>query len=353
MEEAIAKEHTAGQLRIPDKLRQKTKSKHFIRKIIVAVLIIALLAGAVWYLFRSLKSEYTVNYQPYTATVGTISNSLSFNGTMQAVHNTTYTAESSGTVRAIYVSAGDTVHKGDKLIRLSTGQVEEAEFDGTVNVMNLEVGDSVDAGDTLCQVVDFNHMKTSIRVDEYDINSVHIGDEIRVTTVATEKEFSSSIAAINYVSSSSGSVAYYTATCYIDVDKEVYPGMQVTVTLPQEEADGVVILKADAISFDEENSAFVYTMDEKGNMEKTYITTGVSNGSYTEIKSGITDGTTVYTEVKVESTSGSSLLSSLFGGSNVMGGGMPDAGGGGMPDMSSGGGMPGGGGGMPGGGGDR
>mgnify|MGYP004694244983 FL=1 len=296
------------------KEKPRRKSRHIFRKILVFVLILALLAGAGWYFFQSLRAEYTVTYQPYMASIGTISNALSFNGTLQAVNNATYTAESDGTVKAIYVKAGDQVKTGDKLIRLSTGQLVKAEFDGEVNVMDLAEGDAVAAGATLCQVVDFQHMKTSIRIDEYDINSVHVGDAIRVTTTANEKTFDATIAAINHTSSSSGSVAYYTATAFVNVDSEVYPGMQVTVTLPQEEAQDVVILKMNAISFDEDNQAFVYTRDENGEMQKTYITTGVSNGSYTEIKDGLQSGDTVYAEVETESSSGvSSLFSSLFG----------------------------------------
>lgn len=300
--------------------KPKQKYRRIVRKLIILFLILAILTGAGWYLYSSLKAQYTVTYQPYTASIGTISNSLSFNGTLQAVYSTSYTANSSGTVKAVYFPAGTQVQKGDRLMRLSTGQLIEAEFDGEVDVVNYAVGDTVSAGDTLCQVVDFTHMKTSIRVDEYDINRVHVGDAIRVTTTANEKVFDSTVSAINHTSSSSGTVAYYTATAYVDVDGEVFPGMQVTVTLPQEEAGNVVILKMDAISFDEENSAFVYTMDSTGKMQKTYITTGVSNGSYAEIKTGLRDGDTVYAEVKAEtSNTVTNLFGSLFRQTQVMG----------------------------------
>jgi len=317
-------------------VKKKKKHRHLVRKIIVTLLILLILIGIGWYLLTSLKAQYTVTYQPYTASTGTISNSLSFNGTLQAVNSASYSANSSGTVRNVYVKAGDKVSKGDKLVRLSTGQVVEAEFDGEVNTMDVAAGDSVSAGATLCQVVDFTHMKTNIRVDEYDINSVKVGDSIRVTTTATEKTFTSTISAINHTSSSSGSVAYYTATAYVDVSEGVYPGMQVTITLPQEEATDVVILKMDAISFDTDNSAFVYTMDESGAMQKTAITTGVSNGSYVEIKSGLKSGDVVYTEVETQTTSGvSSMLSGIFGGSQVMGGSNRPSGSSSMPGGGS------------------
>ena len=137
----------------------------------------------------------------------------------------------------------------------------EAEFDGRINQLYVAEGDKVSSGANLVQVVDFEHLQVSVRVDEYDISSVHAGDQCRVSTVATENTFTTVIDSINYVSSSSGSVAYYTATAYVDVAEGIYPGMQVTVTIPKEEAADVVILRETALSFDLNNQAFVYTMN--------------------------------------------------------------------------------------------
>lgn len=297
----------------PEKKKHGKKRK-IIRRIIVAVILLVLLAGLVWIGIMRLKQEYTVTYDEYNATTGTISNSLSFSGSLQARNNTTYTASSSATVRAVYVTLQQDVKSGDALMRLSNGQTVEAEFDGRVNQLYVAEGDKVSAGANLVQVVDFEHMQVSVRVDEYDISSVHAGDECRIATVATENTFTSTIESINYVSSSAGSVAYYSAIAYVDVAEGVYPGMQVTVTIPQEEAANVVILREDALSFDLRNQAFVYTMNETGELETTYVKTGVSNGNYVEITEGLQSGDTVYVAVENTTDSFSSLLSGLFGG---------------------------------------
>ena len=288
------------------------------RRLILSLLAVLILAGAGWILYGQLKAQYTVVYQSYTAGRGSISNSLSFSGTIQAINNVSYTSSSSTTIRTIYTAEGEKVKKNDKLIRLTSGQVIEAEFDGTVNQLYFAEGDKVAAGDILIQIVDFEHMKASIRVDEYDISDVHVGTRCKVTTTATSESFDCSISSINYVSSSTGNVAYYTAIAYVNAAGGVYPGMQVTVTVPQEEASNVIILKADAISFSPSNRAFVYTQDESGQMRQTPITTGVSNGNYVEITSGLSDGETVYAVAKKEEQNGlSGLLSGLFGGQQI------------------------------------
>ena len=341
---------------LPKKKRPKPK-RHLVRKLLVYVLALAVIAGAGYYAWSSLQSEYTVSYTGYTASIGSISNALSFSGSLNLIDSQTFTAQKSATVRTVYVSAGDLVKEGDKLLRLSNGETIAAEFDGRVNTVSVEAGDEVVSGTSLVQVADFSHMKVNIRVDEYDISSVSVGQSCTVTATATEQEFSSAIAAIDYISASAGSVAYYTATAYVDVGEGIYPGMQATVTIPQEEAENVVILKMDALSFDEANSAYVYMYNAEGVLEKVPVEVGVSNGNYVEIKSGLKDGDEVYVETEIETASGGlgGLMSGLFGTQQMtppagMGGGFGEMDfssfdPGNMPGMpgGSGGGMPGGG----------
>ena len=290
----------------------KKKSRHIFRKIILTLIILVILGLGGLYAYDQLKQEYTVTYDGYTATVGTISNSLSFSGTLQLIDSKTYTASSATSVREVFVQAGDTVKKGQNLLRLTNGKTFTADFDGKVNTVSVAAGDEVTKEQELMQIADFDHMKVSIRVDEYDISDVSVGQACRITTTATEQAFDSSIDSINYISSSTGNVAYYTATAYLDVGAGVYPGMQVTVTIPQEEASNVVILKMDALSFDETNRAFVYQMGENEEMTQVFVETGVSNGNYVEIKSGLRANDTVYAVAKATQTA--STLNSLFSG---------------------------------------
>lgn len=305
---------------IPAKKAPKRWKKR-LKRAIVWLVILALLGGGAVLGVGLLKQEYTVSYDGYTAAVGSISNALSFSGSMSLINSASYTAASDATVREVYFQPGDAVLKGDRLMRLSSGEKVEAEFDGTVNTLSVSAGDSVSSGDALLQIADFAHMQVSIRVDEYDISSVSVGQPCTVTATATEKTFTSQIAAINYISSSTGSVAYYTATAYVDVEAGagVYPGMQATVTLPQEEAKDVVVLKMDALSFDKNNSAFVYMYDAAGALQPQYVEGGISNGNYVEIKSGLQSGDTAYVEAASATASGgiSGMLSGLFGSTRV------------------------------------
>ena len=317
----------------------KPHKKKRVRRVLLFLLILLLLAAVGWFAYNSLKAEYTVTYDSYTATTGSISNALSFSGNLSLVDSKTYPASSSGTVKTVYVAAGDEVEEDAKLIRFTNGDTIKADFAGRVNKINVSEGDEVAAGTELVQIADFKHLLVNFRVDEYDISDVSVGQACTVTVTALEKTFETVIDAIDCISSSTGNVAYYTATAYVDLDDPaVLPGMQVTVSITQEEAQDAVILKVDAVSFDATNKAFVWMKNDAGELEQVYITTGVSNGNYIEITEGLSDGDEVYVESKVEETASSGLLGGLFGGQQFNQpqggpGGMP--GGGNMPDFGS------------------
>jgi HlyD family secretion protein len=320
--------------------------------------ILAILGGIGYLVYNKLRADYKVTYDPYTATTGSISNSLSFTGSMQLINSATYTASSETKVREINVSVGDKVKDGAKLIRLSDGTSIEAEFDGTVSAVNVAKGDEVKAEDSLITVADFDHMKVSVRVGESNISSVSVGQDCKVTVSSAGASFDAKIDEINYAEYTGNNVAYYTATVYVDTSatENIWPGMQATVTVTLEEAQDVTMLKNEALSTARDNTAFVYKENASGEMEQVEVTVGVSNGNYVEIKSGVTSGETVYKVAeKEEQASGlAGLFSGLFGNTQVnrpgggsgfpgggSGGSMPDFGSGNMPNFS--GGFPGGG----------
>ena len=324
----------------PEKKKKKGRKRRIIRRIIWLIVILAILGGIGYLVYNKLRADYKVTYDPYTATTGSISNSLSFTGSMQLINSATYTASSETKVREINVSVGDKVKDGAKLMRLS---------DGT----NVAKGDEVKAEDSLITVADFDHMKVSVRVGESNISSVSVGQDCKVTVSSAGASFDAKIDEINYAEYTGNNVAYYTATVYVDTSatENIWPGMQATVTVTLEEAQDVTMLKNEALSTARDNTAFVYKENASGEMEQVEVTVGVSNGNYVEIKSGVTSGETVYKVAeKEEQASGlAGLFSGLFGNTQVnrpgggsgfpgggSGGSMPDFGSGNMPDFSGG-----------------
>ena len=332
-----------------EKVQKGTRKRRgkWVKKLIGWLIFLALLTG-VFYLFvlPGLSAGATTTYDSYTATRGTISNSMSFSGSISVVNSESLTSEAAATVRKIYVAEGDTVIAGQRLMRLSDGEVFKADFAGQVNEIAVSEDEDVAANATLIQIVDFSNLKVSMRVDEYSVSKVSVGQACKVKVTALDQSFDSTITHINKIASGGNSTAYYTVTAEFSGTENVLPGMQVTVTIPEEEADNVVILNRDALSFGAGNSAYVLMKNDAGEMEQISVELGVDNDSYTEIKSGLSEGDVVYVQVKnSDSSSGglASLFSSLTGGTtqqssttnNTMPSGGP--GGGYMPNMGGGG----------------
>ncbi|MBN1777705.1 MAG: HlyD family efflux transporter periplasmic adaptor subunit [Clostridiales bacterium] len=296
-------------------IRRKKRRKR-IRKLIVWLVILLLGVGAVYlFVIPKLQAATTITYESYTATRGTISNSMSFTGSIDVVNDETLASGSAGTVRKIYVDTNDTVSTGDRLMRLSNGEIIRASFDGEVNDIYVEEGDEVSANESLIQIVDFVNLQVSIRVDEYSIVNVSAGQACDVTVTALEQTFESVITHINRIPAGGTSTSYYTVTAEFSGSGDVLPGMQVTVVIPEEEATDAVIVNSDALSFGPANNAYVLVQNEDGDMEQVFVKTGVDNDNYVQIISGISAGTTVYKEVEtIEEASGLlSLFSSLQG----------------------------------------
>ena len=325
--------------------KNKARKKRFrrLKKCLTWLVVLAIAAAIVrFFVLPSLEAEATTTYEKYAAMRGDISNSLSFSGSVSVINNETISSSAPGTVRQIYVSEEDQVVEGQKLMRLSSGETLKASFAGQVNEISAEIGDEVGANTNLIQIVDFNNMKVTMRVDEYSISDVAVGQKCTVLVKALNTRFESEISHINRISSSSGSTAYYNVTAQLSVPDAVLQGMAVTVTIPQESASDVVILSKDALSFDRFNSAYVLMDDGTGTgaMKQVPVEIGVDNDNYVEIRAGLSEGDVVYAVKKEES------MFDLF--SNLMGGGMNRSGG--MGNYGGRNGMNGGYGGMPGGG---
>ena len=112
----------------PEKKKKKGRKRRIIKRIIWLIVILAILGGIGYVVYTKLRADYKVTYDSYTATTGSISNSLSFTGSMQLIDSATYTAPAETKVREINVSVGDKVKDGAKLMRLSTGDTIEAEL---------------------------------------------------------------------------------------------------------------------------------------------------------------------------------------------------------------------------------
>ena len=295
--------------------KQKPHRKGIVRIIrtVVILLIVAIVGLFGWnYLTPMLTADSVTLYNSYTVGQGDIRTTLSFSATLAVKKSENHTASEMTKVKVLYVKSGDAVSEDDPLVLLTNGELLSAGIDGAVNEIRFGVGDWVRPNFTIVQVSDLVNLSVTMSVDEYDVKSLTVGQSCTVRVISLGMDFETTIAHIDRVSSSSGTLAYYTVSCDLAVPENVLPGMRATVIIPDQAAEGVHILPLAALAFDEEDNPYVLVQGADGEYTIQYVETGLSDGMNVEITDGVKAGDTVYALAGTESVQAAFTLEDLY-----------------------------------------
>jgi len=189
--------------------------------------------------------------------------------------------------------------------------VVKAPCTGLVASVNAEAGDSFTVSynetlgtlmkETLCTLTNITDVYVPITISEEDILSVSIGQEALVTMSAFEgTTFPATVDSITVESSRSGAATVtYTVNVRLDGDNTqlMYEGMSADVTIVQRAAKDVLYVSNQAIT--NTNGQATVKKLVNGEYVTANVTTGFSDGRYTEIKSGLSEGDVVVAESAV------------------------------------------------------
>ena len=268
--------------------------------------------------------------QAATASVNGVSSIASATFAYQAER--TLTALASGTVSAINVQEGDAVSKGDILIELTGDDLTESiqsaseslrsaeismqnlqdnmsnytitsPISGTIIEKDAKQGDALTSGSTLCVIYDLSYLEMVINVDELQIGALSVGQKVQLTADAvTDKTYVGTVTRVSMKGSSSGGTTTYPITIRIDNTDGLRPGMNANAEIVVAEANNALVVPNAAVirggyvlvSKKSPSAAnAVEDMDAPDGYVYVKVETGVSDDSYTEIKSGLQEDDTV------------------------------------------------------------
>ena len=244
----------------------------------------------------------------------------------------TLTAQAAGTVTSIHVQEGQTVAKDDILIELSGDDLTESiqsasetlrsaeislqnlqdtmanytvtsPISGTIIEKDAKVGDAVKSGDTLCVIYDLSYLEMVINVDELQISSLSVGQKVQLTADAvTDKTYVGTVTRVSMKGSSSGGTTTYPITIRIDETDGLRPGMNANAEIVVAEASNALVVPNAAVirggyvlvtKKSPSAANAVEDMDAPEGYVYVKVETGVSDDSYTQIKSGLQEDDTV------------------------------------------------------------
>ena len=168
-----------------------------------------------------------------------------------------------------------------------------APMDGVITQLNLNVGEMIGATGAVATVTDFDGMKVSIKINEYDILGVETGKPVEITVSALEKTYEGTIASISKTATVENGVSYFTADINFDEDENIRSGMSVEVKLKNNEIKDAVTISMDALQYEDDNSAYVLLKGKEGEEIRQPVTPGITDGIYVEIIEGLTENDVV------------------------------------------------------------
>ena len=253
-----------------------------------------------------------------------------------------------------------------------------APITGTIVDKYYNAGEITESSQVLCTIYDLSYLTMTLSVDELDIADIAVGQTVTVTADAVEDTtYTGTVTKVSVAGTSSGSATTYPVTIRIDETDGLLPGMSVDATIELDSATDVlaipsaalnrgdtVLLTADSPTAQEylasqaesggdsaapaesgapEDMELPEGMDIPEGMElpegmdipedadlsgggdggsaqeyvSVPVTSGVTDGDYIEITSGLQEGDVV-----------AYIPTASFGSSDMMMGGMPGGGGG-------------------------
>jgi len=261
---------------------------------VLFLLVAAALIAAWWLAPRGGVEE---EYDRDAVRTGTIERYLSFEGSVVAPRSQSFAAPGTAVVRDVYVAEGDPIAEGDRLLKLSTGDVFKSDIDGQVANLFVAADDAVAAGQALVDVVDFSRLEIEIKVDEFDVGAVQPGEIAKVTIDALDKTVDCKILRLDKLATKGNDISYYMARLAFPGDPAALPGMRVGAKVLSERAENVPLVSADALYFDDYNQPYVLVPDGAG-VRKAAVAVGVSDGAQCEIREGLAAGDQVLIKKK-------------------------------------------------------
>ena len=269
-----------------------TKAKKKLRRRIIAAVVLVLLIGtaATLFLLRPKDAAFTEE----TAKSGDIATYYSFGGNIEAKERQSVLADTMMQIKTLKVKEGDAVKKGDVLAETTMGGKIQAKIDGEFTTIYVEESAQLMAGAPVMDLVNYDELQVTIKVDEYDLGTIQAGKAVTATINALDKDVKGTVSKVSREAVTMNGVSYFTASVDLEKDASLLVGMSAEVKLLNQEVKGVATLSMKALQFDNENKPYVYVKNAEGKTVAKAVTVGINDGVTVEIKDGVKAGDTVF-----------------------------------------------------------
>jgi len=165
-------------------------------------------------------------------------------------------------------------------------------INGYVTSKNVAVGSIASSAAPAMTVANVSTLQINTNVSEYIVNDLKVGDTVDVYISTLGKDAYKGIIQAISPAPAAGELTYPIKISISDDQGKIKAGMFAEIRIVSEEKKNTLCVPSDSVIM-KNGTAVVVTLD-KGNVPKyNEVTTGIDNGKYVEILSGIKEGDTI------------------------------------------------------------
>lgn len=258
--------------------------------IVIVLAVIIFIGYSVW---SSSQSEQLPTARIATVSEDAVTEVVSSNGTI--VPSETQEISGQGIVSELNVSLGDSVNEGDTLITYIDGTEYTANFNGTiteVNVAEEEPDTNAQQGQPSIILSDLNNLEVDIQLSRSDAAQVEVDQPVKLTY--NDTEYGGTVSSIDPVATEqqtqTGSSSSLGAVITFDDEPEgLIAGFEIDADITIASADQTLIIPIEALNYDDDNTPYVYTIDDNDIATRTDIETGIQSNTIIEVTNGLSD----------------------------------------------------------------
>lgn len=288
--------------------------KKKVNPIIIAIVVLLIMFCIIIYLYVNPSSSTTETnltssqtseegVTEVQASIQTIENTLSSSGEIESALDEKLSLHASYFFDEMLVEENVLISEGTNILSYTNGTYLTAPYDCVIISTDLPNQDEECTTSHYVEIKSIDSLAMSLSVSESDINKIEIGDIVDITITSTNEKIQGYITSISEVGTYSTSGSYFDAKVTFDNTNNLKIGMSATCEIIIERAENVVAVPIEAVQTSDEGS-YVIVVNDDGTTSEVSVETGISNDAYIEIKSGISENTTVQmTESESSATS--------------------------------------------------
>ncbi len=169
-------------------------------------------------------------------------------------------------------------------------------MDGIVGRVDVSVGDTTSLASPIAAINNTTDLEVEVKVSESDVSSIQAGTAVKVLIKAIgEEPLSGTIKSVASVANPTTRTYPVIVSLPNNSESQVKSGMFAEVMLGTQHRVGVISIPMAAV-LPKNGESTVYVVNEENRAQAVVVKTGLNDGTYTEIISGLQLGQTVVTK---------------------------------------------------------